>query len=196
MFEDLASCGWALLRSGGRDPTAKIVASFARNDVNPTRDVTIGQRPTDPLRPQPGDFWFHTDGVFWTVPPRWVAIQLLEADKGGELQVLDSRWFVDEVPVGTCLFGGREPRNRAAISWERGGVRAIRYRQDYMTDGEPASMLSLVDALVRRWAAEAVDVPDLEPLDCLIVDNWTHLHRRKQFEGERRVRRIWFEGNE
>lgn len=158
-----------------------------------TRDVTIGAEVRDDLRPQCGDFWFHTDGVFWQTPPRWVAIQVLRADSGGEFELLDGRRMSESIPRGEVAFG-RRPLLRSSV-YTFGAAARIRYRRDYMHAVAGGASIAAIDGVVEAGAADATRVqPRLIAGDCILLDNWRLLHRRLPFAGVRRIRRIWLGG--
>jgi alpha-ketoglutarate-dependent taurine dioxygenase len=178
----------------GGDPCRSIIQAFAEHDFHVTRDVIVStQDVAGDLTAQAGDFWFHTDGVFLEPPPRWVVIQVLEAEQGGELHVLNAAGLRDSLPSGDVLFGQPHrgvtaPLVVAAAS----GQRVFRYRQDYMHPLSGGADLEAAHRVVSGLAEQnAVPLGALAPYDCLVLDNWWVMHRRESFSGRRVIRRLW-----
>lgn len=179
-----------------QDPLPGLVESFCSIGVRVTRDVVIsGVDGGGDLVNGPGDFWFHTDAVFWSVPPRWMIIQVLEAEQGGELEVADSRSFLAWMPRGTCFFGCRGTGHTVDVVSATAKGTILRYRADYM---RPVAGGVCFDALHEHMRshlpAVSMHLGSLSVGDCLVLDNWTQLHRRRPFQGRRRIRRVWLDG--
>src|SRR3954468_422030 len=182
--------GWrAVLGSGALELCISSLKRYRAAVIN--RDVIIGM-PGDgaPLVAEEGDLWFHTDGTFLTPPPRWLIVQVREAEGEGEIEVLNLKRFADHLPQGPVWFG-KDGRGIRAQIVERNGVDTIlRYRRDYMLKLEGGPEPSLVHDLVSGWAEKSAEpVNWLAPNDCLLLDNWSVLHRRRVFRGRRVVRR-------
>ncbi|GAA2339036.1 TauD/TfdA family dioxygenase [Streptomyces kunmingensis] len=174
------------------------IASLVGIPLVTVRDVVIGMRGDDTeLVAQLGDFWFHTDATFVPAPPRWMAILVQEADEGGALDLLPTE-FLDPARLSALVGYQAQDGTLTAPALEPvpGVARPgrVRYRQDRMTDaGNPMALADVHEAV--REAAEQGTVPagELGPGDCLLLDNWTVLHRRTAFEGRRVIRRLWLD---
>jgi hypothetical protein len=143
-----------------------------------------------------GDFWFHTDAAFLAVPPRWTVIAVLEADGGGGLDLLPAELIDPDAlaapasyrtPRGVLVSPVLEPLSDGT------GVNRLRYRQDRMLPAGDEAALDRAHRAVRAAAHLAVAVGELPPGECLLVDNWNVLHRRRYFTGRRVIRRLWFD---
>ncbi|MDH6575442.1 TauD/TfdA family dioxygenase [Kitasatospora sp. MAP5-34] len=161
------------------------------------RDVTIGM-PGDEsaeLVAEQGDFWFHTDAAFLPVPPRWMVIAVLEAESGGGLDVLPAE-SIDPAALAVRAAYLTADGSRVSPVLEelpRGRGRRIRYRRDRMLATGAPDGLAAVHRAVETAADQAVSVGQLGSGECLLVDNWTVLHRRRPFGGRRVIRRLWFD---
>jgi alpha-ketoglutarate-dependent taurine dioxygenase len=193
----LAARGWEVLEAGpGGEPLANVIEALTGSGTALLRDVEIGSAgcPGD-LVASPEEFAFHTDGVFWKLPPRWICIQVLRADGGGALHVLDLDPLADELRRCPHLWFGTGQGGLVGPVVADGGARpVIRYRRDYMhalEDTDTAKLAELHER-VGAHAAAAERVGELAPGDCLVIDNWRLAHRREAFRGERRIRRLWF----
>lgn len=184
---------FTLVRSTAGDPIQGIVQAFSERAVEVTRDVIIGPPEVCPdLVGQADEFWFHTDGVFLDHPPRWVIVQILEAKHGGQLQVVNATGLHDKLPPGDVLFGNSRKGVIRPLVTNVGDERVIRYRQDYMHQIAGGADIETAHLMVREHAREhATPLSPLEPYDCLVLDNWYVMHRRKKFTGRRIIRRIW-----
>lgn len=186
---------FAVLPAEG-DPLQRAVEALALAGSEITRDVVVGGPGSgDEMVAQDGDFWYHTDAVFWTTPPRWVIVQVLESEGGGELEVADARPLLARLPPGPCFYGrdGVGVRSDVVTATLRGPL--VRYRADYMHEVEGGPALGPLHALLRRELPKlGVGLGNLPPGHCLVVDNWTQLHRRRAFRGNRRIRRLWLDG--
>ena len=183
-----------VLRASGEDPLPALVDRCEELGARVLRDVVLGM-PGDrmPLSAKPGDFWFHTDAVFLPEPPRWVVIQVLEAEGGGDLHVLDATMLMPLMPPGDVLFGDEGTRHRCPITDQRDGTPYLRYRRDYMSPVPDGADVDAAHMLIESQAAlhaRRVE-PPLARLDCVILDNWCLLHRRQPFVGRRVIRRLW-----
>ena len=171
------------------------------------RDVTIGM-PGDgsvQLVAEQGEFWFHTDAAFLPVPPRWMVIAVLEADGGGGLDLLPVELIEPTALSVRASYLTPEGYREAPVLEELpGGVggRRVRYRRDRMrAAGSPSgpsgpsgpSELDAAHEAVRAASPGATFAGELQPGECLLVDNWTVLHRRRPFTGRRVIRRLWFD---
>ncbi len=162
------------------------------------RDVTIGM-PGDEsaqLVAEQGDFWFHTDAAFLPVPPRWMVIAVLEADDGGGLDLLPVE-LIDPAALSVRASYLTPEGYRVAPVLEElpgdGGDQRVRYRSDRMRAVGPPSVLEAAHRAVRDASPGAAFAGELRPGECLLVDNWTVLHRRRPFTGRRVIRRLWFD---
>jgi hypothetical protein len=161
------------------------------------RDVTIGM-PGDPgiqLVAQEGDFWFHTDAAFLPVPPRWMVIAVLDADGGGGLDLLPVE-LID--PAALSVRASYLAAEGAQVSpvleqLPDGRGQRIRYRRDRMAAADDPNGLRAVHQAVEDAAAGAAAAGELNPGECLLLDNWTVLHRRRPFLGRRVIRRLWLD---
>lgn len=176
------------------DPCQNIIQAFAEHDFHVIRDVIVSTQdvPGD-LRAQAGDFWFHTDGVFLEPPPRWVVIQVLETEQGGELHVLNAASLSESLPEGNVLFG--QPHRGVTsplVAAVASGQQVFRYRQDYMHPLPGGADLEAAHRVVSGHASQdAVSLGSLAPYHCLVLDNWCVMHRRESFLGRRVIRRLW-----
>jgi hypothetical protein len=143
-----------------------------------------------------GDFWFHTDAAFLAVPPRWMVIAVLEADGGGGLDLLPAELIDPDALAapasyrtsqGVLVSPVLEPLSDGT------GLNRLRYRQDRMLAAGDEAALDRAHRAVRAAAHLAVAVGELPPGECLLVDNWNVLHRRRHFTGRRVIRRLWFD---
>ncbi|MCT9076526.1 TauD/TfdA family dioxygenase [Streptomyces fulvoviolaceus] len=182
-----------------------VIESLVGAPLTVLRDVVIGMRGDGTeLEAELGDFWFHTDATFLPSPPRWMAILVQEADSGGALDLLPAE-CVDPVPLATPV-GYRASGGvlTAPVLEPLPGLTPgrVRYRQDRMTAaggpdttgiGGPDALEEVHDAVLA--AAEQATVPagELRAGDCLLLDNWTVLHRRGDFTGRRVIRRLWLD---
>lgn len=181
----------------GCGPLPRVVEELTGSQVELTRDVTVGMPGDDvDLVAELGDFWFHTDATFLAVPPRWMVIAVLEADGGGGLDLLPAELIDPDAlaaPASYLTSQGMlvspvlEPRSDGT------GVNRLRYRQDRMLAAGDAAALDRAHQAVRAAAHLAVAVGELSPGECLLVDNWKVLHRRRNFTGRRVIRRLWLD---
>ena len=161
------------------------------------RDVTIGM-PGDSgaqLVAEQGDFWFHTDAAFLPVPPRWMVIAVLEADDGGGLDLLPVELIESAALSVPASYLTPEGYRVAPVLEELPGDsgRRVRYRRDRMRAAGPPAELEAAHEAVRAASPGATVAGELRPGECLLVDNWTVLHRRRPFTGRRVIRRLWFD---
>jgi Taurine catabolism dioxygenase TauD, TfdA family len=181
----------------GSGPLPRVVEELTGSRVELTRDVTVGM-PGDhvDLVAERGDFWFHTDAAFLAVPPRWMVIAVLEADGGGGLDLLPAELINPDAlaapvsyltPRGVLVSPVLEPLSDGT------GVNRLRYRQDRMLPAGDEAALDRAHRAVCAAAHLAVAVGELPPGECLLVDNWNVLHRRRHFTGRRVIRRLWFD---
>lgn len=193
---ELPAGGHTVIRSRGDDPLPALLESYSRVGARISRDVVIGGNANcADLIAQPGDFWFHTDGVFWLLPPRWVVIQVLETEGGGELEMANAAPLLSELPEGLCFFGSADAGRTAPVVERTAGGLVLRYRTDYMHPLAGGVELEPLHALIRaRLPALSSHLGALSVGDCLILDNWSQLHRRREFIGNRRIRRVWLDG--
>lgn len=161
------------------------------------RDVTIGM-PGDgdiQLVAETGDFWFHTDAAFLAVPPRWLVIAVLEAEGGGGLDLLPVE-HIDPAPLSVrASYLTPEGVQVSPVLEELpdGGGPRMRYRRDRMLAVDDADALARAHRAVEEAAGRAAPAGELQPGECLLVDNWTVLHRRRPFSGRRVIRRLWLD---
>lgn len=184
--------GWWRVRTERQFPDVLRKASGGAR-VTVERNQVIGS-PGDgtALVAEPGDFWFHTDGVFLSVPPRWVFILVLEADTGGAMQVLDTASWLSRLPSAAFWFGRAGKGIAASLCSRAGDVSLIRYRRDYMEQLPGGVGPDVVHGIVQEEAEQhAVTVGELRPGTGLLLDNWRMLHRRTAFCGRRVIRRVW-----
>ncbi|MBP7608803.1 MAG: hypothetical protein E6Q99_09165 [Elusimicrobia bacterium] len=176
----------------GTGAAAAMVDGLAQLGYRVGRDVVIGPPGSGVLLPHEGDFWHHTDGTFFAVPPRWVIIEVLRADRGGALHVFDAASLARELDSGTIWYGTELGGVFTSVVTEIDGRPCIRYRADYMHACDDPDRLAAVHARIARHAAtSAIEIGELPPSSCLVTDNWRVLHRRAAFTGERTIRRLW-----
>lgn len=175
----------------------EIVAAMIDFGARVVRDVVIDSAGQGALAAQPGDFWFHTDGVFLTVPPRWVVVEVIRADSGGALHVLDGTQLSEVSQLGGYIwFGNDNGGVHAQIVSRIAGRPCLRYRADYMRDDQRGLTVNAAHASIAALAAiNAVALGELPAGSCLVVDNWRVLHRREAFQGARTIRRLWLHGD-
>lgn len=187
--------GYQVAANPGDGALGALVEGFERAGFRVTRDVVIGgDDGSAQLVAQTGDFWFHTDGVFLPEPPRWVIIQVLRAEGGGGLHVVDAAPLANEAGGCEAWFGTERHGLTAPVAGVIDGRACIRYRADYMrpVSDRDAGALAAVHARVAELAARSsVSVGELAVGDCLVTDNWRILHRREAFSGTRVIRRLW-----
>jgi alpha-ketoglutarate-dependent taurine dioxygenase len=188
--------GYSVVRASERDPLPDLLEAFHQSGSWITRDVVIGGMADAPhLVSMSGDFWFHTDGVFWTIPPHWIIIQVLQTEGGGQLEVVDAGPLLEEFPRGECFFGREGIGQTAALVSYCDENPVLRYREDYMIPiSGGLDLNALHSQLKNRLFPSSIDLGCLQPGECLVLNNWTHLHRRRAFSGNRRIRRIWLDG--
>lgn len=175
-----------------------LIASLVGSPLVTVRDVVIGMHgDTTELVAELGEFWFHTDATFVPEPPRWMAILVQEADTGGALDLLSAE-CLDPVRLAAPV-GYRAPDGvlTAPVLEPVPGVAGpgrVRYRQDRMADtGDPDALAAVHEAVREAAARHTVPVGELRAGECLLLDNWTVLHRRAAFEGRRVIRRLWLD---
>ncbi|KUL36996.1 hypothetical protein ADL22_23035 [Streptomyces sp. NRRL F-4489] len=161
------------------------------------RDVTVGMPGDDgELVAQQGDFWFHTDATFLPEPPHWMIIAVQEAHAGGELELLPSEFLDTEALSAEATYLTPDGAVHTPV-WEPlpgpPGTGRLRYREDRMLAGGDAAAVDRAQQAVSDAAAHALTVGALAPGECLLVDNWTVLHRRRTFTGRRVIRRLWLD---
>ena len=177
----------------------RAVQEFTGGKAELIRDVTIGM-PGDPdiqLVAEEGDFWFHTDAAFLSVPPRWMVIAVLDAEDGGGLDLLPVE-LIDPAALSVrASYLTVEGVQVSPVLEELpdGRGQRMRYRRDrMMAVDDPAGLMAAHQA-VEDAAARAPAAGELSPGECLLVDNWSVLHRRRPFSGRRVIRRLWFDGS-
>ncbi|MBN1206413.1 MAG: TauD/TfdA family dioxygenase [Myxococcaceae bacterium] len=185
--------GYQVAAHRGPGTLDALVDSLGQAGFRVVRDVVIGDG-TAQLSPHLGDFWFHTDGVFLPVPPRWVIIQVLRAEGGGGLHVVDATPLAGEVDGREVRFGTERHSITTPVVSALDGLACIRYRADYMrpVHERDGGALEAVHTRVSELAARsAIALGELAVEECLVTDNWRILHRREAFTGTRNIRRIW-----
>jgi|GEM_PF-3586333 len=135
------------------------------------------------------DFWFHSDGSFLKIPPRYIAVIPLVVDGGGDIELLDSDLIGEEKHSLKFFFGKRDESCFFPVHSSTG---IFRYRKDYMV-GKDVD-LQKINRSIERIADRSIKISNLNMHDILLIDNWRMLHRRKGFTGERTIRRLWFSG--
>ncbi|MGX1166740.1 hypothetical protein AB7M16_003006 [Bradyrhizobium sp. USDA 372] len=199
MIEVLRKDGW--LRLSRSDDFAEISLLIAEieEDTPLMRDIEIassGSRAQ--LQASREQFDFHTDGVFWQVPPRWMCIEVLRADFGGALHVVDLRPLSEVLDAfGPVFFGNGNGGLVARAVENHDGSQVLRYRQDYMhsvNDAEGVNWGGLHLTAAHHMHRRAHRVGELRANECLFLDNWHFAHFRAAFSGERVIRRLWFGG--
>lgn len=174
----------------------RAVQELTGGDAELIRDVIIGM-PGDAhihLVAEQGDFWFHTDAAFLPVPPRWMVIAVLDAEDGGGLDLLPVE-LIDPAALSVrASYLTAEGVQVSPVLEELpdGRGQRIRYRRDRMMTVDDPAALAAVHQAVEDAAAEAPTAGELRPGECLLVDNWSVLHRRRPFSGQRVIRRLWF----
>lgn len=170
-------------------PAVEIVGELVLSGQQVVRDVIIDSGADGDLAAERGDFWFHTDGAFLRKPPRTVVIEVLEADSGGALSVLD----LDPLAAvladsrATCDDGAGE--FAVALAEQFDGARCFRYRRDRMRPIDDS--LQRAHDAIERASSEAFELGALRAGNSLILDNWRVAHRRQSFDGRRKIRRFW-----
>lgn len=136
-----------------------------------------------------GDFWFHTDGVFLKNSPHWILIQLLEFNSGGELELLNFSHISATYYNDLYFFG----KDKEGIKSKLFNNNAFRYRKDYMQpiDGNK-NFIALNIEIERIYIEKKIEIFGFSKFNCILIDNWNLMHRRKDFDGKRTIRRIWF----
>lgn len=156
------------------------------------RDVIVGAAGGGDLLSHPDDFWYHTDGSFLAKPPRWMIIEVLQAESGGALHLLDASPLIRQFDAGEIWYGTELAGIVAPVASDINGRVCIRYRADYMRPYHDFSLLDRVHSQVARHAARSSTlVGELSQSSCLVADNWLVLHRRAAFVGKRTIRRLW-----
>ncbi|MEU8033369.1 TauD/TfdA family dioxygenase [Streptomyces sp. NPDC049099] len=169
--------------------------TYGKAELN--RDVAIGM-PGDRdihLVAEQGDFWFHTDAAFLPVPPRWMVIAVIEAEGGGGLDLLPAE-HIDAAALGARASYLTPEGVLVSPVLERlpdGQGERMRYRRDRMVEVDGPGALESAHRAVDEAANQALSVGELRPGECLLVDNWRVLHRRRPFSGRRVIRRLWFD---
>jgi hypothetical protein len=194
---EIINNGYCLVRLNSNiglvDAVSEIQNSF--NSIL-KRDVVINSSPTEgELGANTEDFWCHTDGVFINTPPSYVLIQVIEADAGGELCLLDTAHISHVFSKEEFFFGKDENGVKSKIvSYDENSQKTIfRYREDYMASLQPNSTLFNENRKITDYVAKAeLKIGKLMPGEFLIIDNWRMLHRRRSFTGKRTIRRLWF----
>ncbi|MCB5179008.1 TauD/TfdA family dioxygenase [Streptomyces antimicrobicus] len=184
---------------GGSGRMLRTVAELTGGAAELVRDVTIGM-PGDGdvhLVAEEGEFWFHTDAAFLASPPRWMVIAVLEAEGGGALDLLPVE-HIDPAPLSVRASyltpeGVQVSPVLEHVDGAAGGGPRMRYRRDRMLAVDDADALAAAHEAVERAADRALPAGELRPGQCLLVDNWTVLHRRRPFRGRRVIRRLWFD---
>lgn len=142
-----------------------------------------------------GEFWFHSDACFVTIPPRYIIVEVIERDKGGALSILDCSRIDTDINQD-FIFGNEN--HSISVPWKasyKGDV-IYRYRKDYMKARTPEnnSLLNeLHSAVESSFKENAINLGELDRTEYLIVDNWKMLHSRADFSGERTINRYWFD---
>lgn len=190
------AAGFCVLDTRADAMLVHLVRTLAGAGYPLLRDVRVGPAESGAtLSPHEGDFWFHSDGVFLPLPPRWVVIQLLHSEGGGALSLLDASALCDRMPATQFWFGKNSQGVRAPVVDTTRDLRFIRYRRDYMHGviGADSEAAAAVHDLIERESNEnAISIGELEVGYSLVVDNWRFLHRRAAFIGDRIIRRLWF----
>lgn len=200
VFETLRREGWLVLsRSEDAGSYEMLVEELAASGAALSRAVEISSSNGGAvLRASRDLFDFHTDGVFWPVPPRWMCIEVLRADQGGALHVIDLRPLADALSLmGAVFFGNEHGGTIASAAADIDGDLILRYRRDYMLPVEETSeggWTAAHDAFLRHTQANARRVGELQESQCLFLDNWKFAHCREAFKGDRIIHRKWFGG--
>src|ERR1044072_6581824 len=84
-LQDVLSAGHGILDTTRSDAVDAMLRTVTGSGCRLARDIFVGsERDGSTLSAVQGDFWFHTDGCFWPMPPRWIAIQLLHSEGRSE----------------------------------------------------------------------------------------------------------------
>lgn len=135
-----------------------------------------------------GDFWYHTDGVFLKTTPHWIVIQLLEFEKGGELELLEFSHISENFYNDLYFFG----KDNEGVKSKLYDNNVFRYRKDYMRPISDKNKFRALNKQIEQiHILRKINLPILSKFNCLLIDNWNLMHRRKDFEGVRIIRRIW-----
>lgn len=160
------------------------------------RDVVVSSYATgDQLKSELGDFWYHSDGAFLPVPPSFILIQVLECSSGGEISLLDTISLNPIVPNTSFFFGKNEKGivSKIVSYDEKNKKRIFKYRKDYMSSSENTEALEKFNQALASFSKNnEINIGELLQGELIIVDNWRMLHRRKEFYGERVIKRLWF----
>lgn len=146
-----------------------------------------------------GQFPLHTDMAHWCVPPHYFLLRCVQPAPQVKTLALHSRHLFaeeDDVTLRRALFRPRRRLDGRLTSlrlFERG-----RYRWDpVFIVPITASAAKLRERILLR--IEATDVEELsleDPMDCLIIDNWTVLHGRSDVPPgcvHRKIERVYLD---
>ncbi len=141
---------------------------------------------------QHDDFWFHTDGCFLDIPPRWVALQILDSGEGGDIEILDVFEKIERVRKRCFIYGAKGFGVRRQVVDQVRGMSCLRYRSDYMQEIVPGSLEEL-DRCIANASGGASRLVGMTANAIVVIDNWRVMHRRTAFTGDRLVKRFWFD---
>ena len=160
-----------------------------------------------------GEFTFHTDCSFETIPPRYLALHALHADRygGGLSELVDGRAILgdltpeDILALKTAKYRFEVPKEfHKDLSYIEGPILSqdgacIRFREDIITppqgdDAAAAAFIHLKKLLETREHAAHLFLPDNT---IILIDNGRFFHgRSKIIDHSRHLRRIRFHPND
>jgi len=146
-----------------------------------------------------GQFPLHTDMAHWHVPPHYLLLRCVHPAAEVKTLVLHSRYMFcdeDEITLRRALF---RPRRRLD-----GRLTSLRLYENGRCRWDPVFIVPITDCavelrqrvLARIESARTAEISLEDPLDCVILDNWSVLHGRTEVPTQcihRRVERLYLD---
>ena len=196
MRNELDRLGYSFIEAGTDQETIKVVSRLSENKLNLSRNVIISSlMGNGDLAASNEEFFYHTDATFQKIPPKYIALQLLNPCEGGEIRMFDSA-LISKYLTNEAYFFGQGDQKIVAKIQEKSpeGSFIFRYRRDYMTSISNDSALNhFHDRLLNATQESSISLGYIPLGKILVINNWKFLHMRGSFTGERTIRRFWFD---
>ncbi len=196
MHNELNRLGYSFIEAGTDQEIIKAVSQLSGNKLNLSRNVTISSlMGKGDLASSNEEFFYHTDATFQKIPPKYIALQLLNPCEGGEIRIFDSSLVLKHLTNELYFFGQGDQKIFAKIQDKSpDGSFIFRYRRDYMTSISNDSELNhFHEQLFNATQKSSTSLGYLPLGKILVINNWKYLHMRGSFTGERTIQRFWFD---
>lgn len=198
MHDELNRLGYSFIEAGADQEIIKAVSQLSGNKLNLSRNVTISSlMGKGDLASSNEEFFYHTDATFQKIPPKYIALQLLNPCEGGEIRIFDSALVSKHLTNESYFFGQGDQKIVAKIQDKSPDCSLIfRYRRDYMisiSNPKDSELNHFHEQLFNATQESSTSLGYIPLGKILVINNWKYLHMRGSFTGERTIRRFWFD---